>query len=84
MEHIPIPEPVGFADISKSDQDVAGEALWDGMAEQPANVPVLEADLELAEERLAEFQRDRTQARSAFDILDHLGRRQQGSDEHDD
>ena len=75
MEHTAIPEPVGFADLSKVEQVRYLQALWDRIAEQPAELPIPESHLELAEERLAEYRRDPTGARSAFETLDHLARR---------
>jgi hypothetical protein len=59
MEHTAIPEPAGLADLSK--------------AEQPAELPIPESHLELAIERLEEYRRDPTRARSAFEALDRLG-----------
>ena len=72
MEHTAIPEPAGFADLSKVEQVRYVQALWDRIAEQPADLPVPESHLKLAEERLAEYRRDGTRARSAFEVLDHL------------
>jgi hypothetical protein len=74
MEHTMIPEPAGFAELSKVEQVRYLQALWDRIAEQPAELPVPERHLELAEERLAEYQLDRTRARAAFEILDRLTR----------
>ena len=72
MEHTAIPEPVGFADLSKAEQVRYLQALWDRIAEQPAELPIPESHLDVAAERLAEYRRDRTRARSAFDVLDRL------------
>jgi putative addiction module component (TIGR02574 family) len=74
MEHTPIPEPAGFADLSKAEQIRYLQALWDKIAEQPAELPIPESHLELAEERLAEYRRDRTRVHSAFEVPDHLAR----------
>lgn len=76
MEHPGISEPAGFADLSKAEQVRYLQALWDRISEQPAEIPVPECHLELADERLAEYRRDRTRARSAFEILDRLARQQ--------
>jgi putative addiction module component (TIGR02574 family) len=72
MDYTAIPEPAGFADLSKSEQVRYLQALWDRIAEQPTELPVPESHLELVEERLAEYRRDRTRARSAFEVLDRL------------
>lgn len=74
MEHTPILEPAGFADLSKAEQVRYLQVLWDKIAEQPAELPIPESHLEVAEERLAEYRRDRTRAHSAFEVLDHLAR----------
>lgn len=76
MEHTAIPEPAGFADLSKAEQVRYVQALWDRIADHPAEIPVPESHLELAEERLAEYRRDRSRAHSAFDVLDHLAKQQ--------
>jgi putative addiction module component (TIGR02574 family) len=72
MDYTAIPEPAGFADLSKTEQVRYLQALWDRIAEQPTELPVPESHLELVEERLAEYRRDRTRARSAFEVLDRL------------
>jgi putative addiction module component (TIGR02574 family) len=72
MDHTAIPEPAGFAALSKAEQVRYLQALWDRIAEQPTELPVPESHLELVEERLAEYRRDRTRARSAFEVLDRL------------
>jgi putative addiction module component (TIGR02574 family) len=74
MEHTAIPDPAGFSDLSKIEQIRYLQALWDRIAEQPDAVPVLDSHLEIAEERLAEYRRDPTCARSAFDVIDDLSR----------
>jgi putative addiction module component (TIGR02574 family) len=74
MEHTAIPEPAGFADLSKAEQVRYLQALWDRIAEQPDELPVPESHLKLAEERFAEYRRDPTRARPAFDVLDRLPR----------
>lgn len=54
MEHTAIPEPPGFSNLSKVEQVRYLQALWDRIAENPSEVPVPEAHLEVAEQRLAE------------------------------
>ena len=74
MEHTTIPEPVGFADLSKLEQVRYLQALWDRIADQPTRIPVPEWHLQLVAERLAEYRRDPTRARPAFETLDRLAR----------
>jgi putative addiction module component (TIGR02574 family) len=72
MQHTGIPEPPGFAELSKAEQVRYLQALWDRIAEKPGDLPVPESHLELAEERLAEYQRDPTRAHPAHEVLDRL------------
>ena len=72
MEHTASPEPAEFASLSKAEQVRYLQALWDRISEQPGELPVPESHLELASKRLAEYRRDRTRARPAFDVLDRL------------
>ena len=74
MDHTAIPEPPGFADLSKAEQVRYLQALWDRIAAHPTELPVPESHLELVEERLAEYRRDPLRARPAFEVLDHLSR----------
>lgn len=75
MQHTAIPEPPGFAELSKAEQVRYLQALWDRITENPGDLPVPESHLELAEERLAEYRRDPTRARSAYEVLDRLAKR---------
>ncbi len=72
MEHRAIPEPPGFAELSKAEQVRYLQELWDRIAERPGELPVPESHLALAEERLAEYRRDSRRARSAYDVIDRL------------
>ena len=72
MQHTAIPEPPGFAELSKAEQVRYLQALWDRIAESPGDLPVPESHLELAEERLAEYRHDPTRAGSAYEVLDRL------------
>ena len=74
MDHTEIPEPSGFAELSKVEQIRYLQALWDRISEQPDELPVLESHLALVEERLAEYRRDPSGARPAFEMLDELRR----------
>ena len=51
------------------------QALWDRIAENPNDISIPETHLEVAEQRLAEYRRDPNQARSAYDVLDRLGKK---------
>ena len=75
MQHTTIPEPPGFAELSKAEQVRYLQDLWDRIAQRPGELPVPESHLELAEERLAEYRRDPTHARSAYDLIDRLAER---------
>jgi putative addiction module component (TIGR02574 family) len=75
VDHTTIPEPVGFSELSKIEQIRYVQALWDRIAEHPDDVPVLESHLALAEERLADYRRDPSQARPAFEVLDEIAER---------
>ena len=72
MEHMTIPEPPGFSDLSKPEQIRYLQALWDLIAQRPGEIPVPESHVELAEQRLAEYRRNPCRARPALDILDDL------------
>jgi putative addiction module component (TIGR02574 family) len=75
VEHTAIPEPPGFSELSKEEQIRYVQALWGRITAEPDDVPVLESHLALSEERLAEYRRDPTQARPAFDVLDEIAER---------
>ena len=75
MEGTAIPEPPGFAELTKAEQVRYLQALWDRIAESPGELPVPESHLKVAEERLAEYRRDPTRAHSAYEVLDRLGKK---------
>ena len=75
MEHTTIPEPTGFGELSKAEQIRYLQALWDRIAERPGEIPVPESHLELAEQRLAEYRRDPSQARPAYDVFGHVAKK---------
>ena len=75
MQQTPIPDPPGFAELSKAEQVRYLQNLWNRIAERPGTLPVPESHLELAAERHAEYRRDPTRAKSAFDIIDRLSER---------
>ncbi len=75
MEHTTISEPAGFSELSKTEQIRYLQALWDHIAERPGEIPVPDSHIELAEQRLAEYRRDPSQARPAHDMLDRLAKK---------
>ncbi len=75
MEHTTIPEPTGFSELSKAEQIRYLQALWDRIAERPGEIPVPESHIQLAEQRLAEYRRDPSQARPAHDVFDRLAKK---------
>lgn len=75
MEDTSIPEPPGFNKLTKAEQVRYLQALWDRIAENPDEIPIPETHLEVAEQRLAEYRRDPNNARSAYDVLDRLGKK---------
>lgn len=75
MEYSSISEPPGFSNLSKVEQVRYLQALWDRIAENPHEVPVTEAHLEVAEQRLAEYRRNPDQARPAYEVLDRLSKK---------
>ena len=75
MQQTTIPDPPGFAELSKAEQVRYLQELWDRIAERPGELPVPDSHLELAEERLADYRRDPSRARSAYDVIDRLAER---------
>jgi putative addiction module component (TIGR02574 family) len=72
VEHTAIPEPPGFSELSKEEQVLYVQALWDRIFEEPGDLPVPESHLVLLEERLAERRHNPPPARSAYEALDEL------------
>lgn len=72
MEHPAIPQPPGFAKLSKAEKVRYLQALWDQISEDPDDVPVTESHLQLVEERIAEYRRAPERARPAQEVLDRL------------
>ncbi|MBI3769436.1 MAG: addiction module protein [Deltaproteobacteria bacterium] len=75
MTQTPVPEPPGFADLSKADQIHYLQALWDRISRGPEEVPVPPSHVDLAETRLRERRQSPDRAKSAYDVLDLLGTR---------
>ena len=78
MHRIAILEPPGFADLSKTKQIQYLQALWDRITDTPGEIPVPESHLEVAEQRLADYRRDPSRARPAYEILDRLASKSSG------
>ena len=76
MEPRTIPEPAGFGGLSKAEQILYLQALWDRIAERPGELPVPESHLALAKERLAAYRRDPSRARPARDVVDRLAKKE--------
>lgn len=72
MEPAAIPDPPGFDNLSKPDQIRYLQALWDRISKDPADIPVLESHVAVAEDRFAEYQRSPENVHSAYEILDRL------------
>jgi putative addiction module component (TIGR02574 family) len=72
MENTPIPEPPGFNNLSKAEQIRYLQALWDRISENPSDIPIPEAHLEVAEQRLADYRRQPDLARSAYEVINRL------------
>ena len=75
MEQESISEPQGFNELSKLEKVRYLQRLWDHIAEDPGDVPVPESHLLVAEQRLAAYRNDPSQARSAHDVLDRLAKK---------
>ncbi|MBT9169723.1 MAG: hypothetical protein DDT18_00058 [Actinobacteria bacterium] len=73
MKHAPIHEPPGFSKLSKTEQIRYLQTLWDRIAESPAEIPVLESHIALAEQRLSDYRRNPSRARSAHHVPKRLG-----------
>lgn len=72
MQQTTIAEPPGFTELSKAEQVRYLQDLWDRIAEQPGELPVPESHLDIAAKRLAEYRRDPSRSRSAYNIIDRL------------
>jgi putative addiction module component (TIGR02574 family) len=68
-------DPPGFGSLSKAEQIRYLQALWDRISETPGELPVPASHLRLTRERLADYRRDPTRARSPRDVLRRLANR---------
>ena len=74
MERAAIPDPPGFDQLSKAEQIRYLQSLWDRISKNPADIPVLESHVTVAEERFAEYQRSPENVHTAYEILDTMYR----------
>ncbi len=72
MQNESIPELPGFKRLSKMEQVRYVQRLWDYITADSGEVPVPESHVLVAEERLAAYQADPSQARPAHAVLDRL------------
>ncbi len=72
MEPTTFSEPPGFDKLSKPEQILYVQALWDRIAELPHEAPGLESHLQLAEERLRRCQGAPGATTSAWDTINRL------------
>jgi putative addiction module component (TIGR02574 family) len=70
-----IPDSPGYSELSTEEQIKYIQALWERVFEHGEDTPVLESHLDLAAERLADYRRDPSQARPAFEVLDEIADR---------
>jgi putative addiction module component (TIGR02574 family) len=73
--HTKVAAPRGFGSLPKAEQIRYLQALWDRISETPGELPVPASHLRLARERLADYRRDPTRARSPRDVIRRLANR---------
>jgi putative addiction module component (TIGR02574 family) len=76
MAKTSVPVPPGLTEMSKAEQVRCLQALWDHIADSPGELPAPESHLESAEARLMRYRNDPSTARSAFEILDRLTKKE--------
>jgi Putative addiction module component len=72
MPDTSLPVPPGFNALSKAEQVLYLQALWDQISEDPDALPVPESHLRLVEDRLKRYREDPSRARSGFEVIDRL------------
>ena len=72
MEHTAIPDPSGFADLTKAEQIRYLQALWDRIAKHPDEIPVPDRHRGIIEERLAAHRADPGAARPWDEVREEL------------
>ncbi len=80
MAETSVPVPPGFTEMSKAEKVRYLQTLWDHIADSPGALSVPESHLELAEARLMRYRNDPSTARSAFEILDRLTKKEGRND----
>lgn len=73
--HTSVVEPPGFRSPPKAEQIRYLQVLRDRISETPGELPVPASHLRLTKERLADYRRDPTRARSPRDVLRRLATR---------
>ena len=74
MPYADIPEPPGYAELSKEEKVRYIQNLWDQLAELPDDIPVLDSHLAYAEASVAEYLQDPSSGAPAYEALDQLAR----------
>ena len=72
MSNTSLPVPPGFNALSKAEQVLYLQALWDQISEVPGALPVPESHLRLVEDRLKRYRVDPSRGRSGFDVIERL------------
>ena len=80
MAETSVPVPPGFTEMSKAERVRYLQALWDHLSDSPGELPVPESHLELAEAGLIRYRNDPSTARSAFETLDRLTKKEGRND----
>jgi len=75
MPETSIEAPPGFVNLTKAEQVRYLQALWDQISLNPADIPIPESHLSLAEERLRRHRQNPSASQPAFDALDRLDKR---------
>ena len=72
MPDTSLPVPPGFNALSKAEQVLYLQTLWDQIADDPGALPVPESHLRLVEDRLRRYHEDPSRGHSAFEVIDRL------------
>ena len=75
MPETSIQAPSGFKNLTKAEQVRYLQTLWDQISENPAEIPVPESHLRLAEERLRRHRDSPSATRSASEVIDRLAKK---------
>lgn len=77
MKHKSIPDPPGFGQLSKSEQLLYLQTLWNRISEHPDEIPALESHLQLAQRRLEDYRRNPESSQPAYEAIDRLSKKSQ-------